>query len=283
MSARIIDGKAIAAEVCAEVAERIVRAGITPGFVDLLIGEDPASATYVRMKYRKAADLGIDAFDHFLPSTASQDEAMAIIEDLNADPKVHGIIVQSPLPKESPIDIFALQCATSPLKDVDGLHPENQGLLMVGKQRFVGATPAGVIELLKRSGISAEGAHAVVIGRSTLVTRPVANLLSQKVPGLNATVTVCHTGTKDLAHFTRDADILIAAAGAGPRITGDMIKPGATVIDVATRKGPDGKLIGDCDFDSVREVAGAITPVPGGVGPMTVAMLMQNVARAAGC
>jgi methylenetetrahydrofolate dehydrogenase (NADP+)/methenyltetrahydrofolate cyclohydrolase len=282
VTARIIDGKAIAAQVRAEVAERIKAAGVTPGFVDLLIGEDPASQTYVRMKYKTAGELGIDAFDHFLPATATREEALAIVEELNADPKVHGIIVQSPLPSESTIDIFELQRATSPLKDVDGLHPENQGLIAMGRPRFVPATPAGVVELLRRSGISAEGAHAVVIGRSTLVTRPLAVLLSAKQPGLNATVTVCHTGTKDLARFTRDADILIAAAGAGPRITADMVKPGATVIDVATRKGPDGKLIGDVEFASVSEVAGALTPVPGGVGPMTVAMLMHNVALAAG-
>lgn len=282
MGARIIDGKAIAAQVRAEVAERIEKAGVTPGFVDLLIGEDPASAMYVRMKYKAARELGIEAYDHLLPADASREEALKIIGDLNADPKVHGIIVQAPLPAGSPIDIVELQEATSPLKDVDALHPENQGMIALGRPRFIGGTPAGVIELLHRGGVEVEGAHAVVIGRSALVTRQLVNVLSTKAAGLNATVTVCHTGTRDLGHHTRQADILICAAGAGPRIGADMVKPGAAVIDVATRVGPDGKLFGDVVFDEVAEVAGAITPVPGGVGPMTVAMLMSNIARAAG-
>lgn len=281
MSARIIDGRAIAAGVRAEVAERVAKAGVTPGFVDVLIGDHPASATYVRMKYRAAREAGMEAFDHFLPATATREEALEIIGDLNADPKVHGIIVQSPLPAESPIDIFELQQATLPQKDVDGLHAENLGLLAMGRPRFVGATPAGVVELLHRSEIEVEGAHVVVVGRSVLVTRPLAMLLSLKRPGLNATVTVCHTGTRDLAAHTRRADILVAAAGRAGLITAEMVKLGAAVIDVGTNPGPDGTLIGDVDFEGVAEVAGAITPVPGGIGPMTVAMLLDNVARAA--
>ncbi len=282
MAARIIDGKAIAAKVRKEVAERVARAGVTPGFVDVLIGDDPASKVYVGMKYRAASECGMVAFDEFLPGSASLDQAMSLIERLNADPKIHGIIVQSPLPPESAIDIFELQKATSPLKDVDGLHPENQGLLMMGRARFVPATPAGVVELLHRGEVEVEGRHVVVIGRSNLVGRPLSVLLSTKGRGLNATVTLCHTGTKDVAQFTRDADIVVVAAGHAKALTADMVKPGVVVVDVGTNNDADGKLIGDVDFGPVSEIASAITPVPGGVGPMTVAMLMDNVARAAG-
>jgi len=282
MSARIIDGKAIAAQVRREVAERVARAGVTPGFVDVLIGEDPASKMYVGMKYKAAAECGMVAFDKFLLANASLDEALSLIEQLNADPAIHGIIVQSPLPPESPIDIFELQKATSPLKDVDGLHPENQGLLMMGRARFIPATPAGVLELLHRGEVEVEGRHVVVIGRSNLVGRPLSVLLSTKGRGLNATVTLCHTGTKDVGQFTREADIVIVAAGHANALTADMVKPGVVVIDVGTNNDAEGRLIGDVDFESVSEIASAISPVPGGVGPMTVAMLMDNVARAAG-
>ncbi|MGZ4103723.1 MAG: bifunctional 5,10-methylenetetrahydrofolate dehydrogenase/5,10-methenyltetrahydrofolate cyclohydrolase [Actinomycetota bacterium] len=283
MAARSIDGKASAAQVRKEGAERVARAGVTPGFVDVLVGEDPASKMYVGMKYKAAAECGMQAFDHFLPAHASLDDALKLIDELNDDPSVHGIIVQSPLPKESPIDIFELQQATSPLKDVDGLHPENQGLLMMGRARFAPATPAGVLELLHRGEVEVEGRHVVVVGRSNLVGRPLSVLLSTKARGLNATVTLCHTGTKDIGQYTRDADIVIVAAGHAKALTADMVRPGVVVIDVGTNKGPDGKLIGDVDFGPVSEVASAISPVPGGVGPMTVAMLMDNVARAAGC
>lgn len=282
MSAAIIDGRAIGAQVRAEVAERVRRAGVRPGFVDVLIGEDPASKKYVQLKYKAAAEAGMVAFDHFLPATTSVEEALEIIGRLNADPGVHGIIVQGPLPAESPIDIFALQSAISVHKDVDGLHPENQGLLAMGRPRFVPATPAGVAELLRRSGVALEGRHVVVVGRSTLVGRPLSILLSLKEPSLNATVTLCHTGTKDLAEHTRRADVLVAAAGRAGAITAGMVKPGAVVVDVGTNAGPGGKLVGDVDFERVREVASAITPVPGGVGPMTVAMLLSNCALAAG-
>jgi len=285
LTARIIDGKAIAQHVRADVGARVAalkeRYGVTPGFVDLLIGEDPASAMYVRMKYKAAHESGMQAFDRLLPATATRAEALGIIEDLNADPKVHGVIVQSPLPEESPIDIFDLQAAIAPEKDVDGLHPENQGLLAMGRPRYVPATPSGVVELLHRDAIAVEGRRVVVVGRSTLVGRPLSILLSQKGPGLNATVTLCHTGTKDLATETRRAEILVVAAGQAKSITADMVMPGAVVIDVGTNKGEDGKLVGDVDFDQVSKVAEAITPVPGGVGPMTIVMLLANTVRAA--
>ena len=283
VTGRIIDGKAIAAEIRAEVAERVhrlARRGVVPGFVDMLIGDDAASATYVRMKNKAAAEAGMQAFDRVLPATAPSSEALDIIEALNRDHHVHGVIVQSPLPAESPIDIFELQRAIAPSKDVDGLHPENQGLLALGRPRFVPATPAGVAELLRRSGIEVEGRHVVVVGRSSLVGRPLSILLSLKGPGLNATVTLCHTGTKDLAEETRRADVLVVAAGRAGAVTADMVKPGAAVIDVGTNRTDEG-LVGDVAFEEVREVAGAITPVPGGVGPMTVAMLLANTVTAA--
>ncbi len=284
MTATIIDGKRIAAEVRAEVAERVrglAARGVVPGFVDLLIGDDPASALYVGMKYKAAAEAGMNAFDQLLPAQVTQDQALEVIHRLNRDPQVHGVIVQSPLPDESAIDIFELQRAIDPEKDVDGLHPENQGLLAMGRPRYVPATPAGVVEMLHREGIAVEGRRVVVVGRSTLVGRPLSILLTLKGSGLNATVTLCHTGTKDLALETRRAEILVVAAGVPRAITADMVSPGAVVIDVGTNKGPDGKLVGDVDFDQVSKVAGAISPVPGGVGPMTVAMLMANVVTAA--
>jgi methylenetetrahydrofolate dehydrogenase (NADP+)/methenyltetrahydrofolate cyclohydrolase len=285
VTATIIDGKKIAAEVRAEVAERVralAARGTTPGFVDLLIGEDPASALYVGMKYKAAAEAGITAFDHLLPADAPLEQALEIIRGLNADPNVHGIIVQSPLPKESPIDIFELQRAIDPEKDVDGLHPENQGLLAMGRPRYVPATPLAVVELLRRQGIEVAGKRTVVVGRSNLVGRPLSILLSLKEPpGMNATVTLCHTGTNRLDLETRRAQVLVVAAGIPKGITANMVTADAVVIDVGTNKGPDGKLVGDVDFEHVRNFAGAITPVPGGVGPMTVAMLMSNVATAA--
>ncbi len=284
MTAKIIDGRSIAAQVRSEVAVR-ARAlrdrGVVPGFVDLLIGADPASSTYVRMKNKAARELGMEAFDRLLPAEAGRDEALGIVSQLNEDRSVHGVIVQSPLPAESPIDIFELQAAIAPEKDVDGLHPENQGLLAMGRPRFVPATPAGVVEMLHREGIEVEGRRVVVVGRSNLVGRPLSILLSLKEPGLNATVTLCHTGTKDLSLETRRADILVVAAGRAGSVTADMVSPGAVVIDVGTNRGPDGKLVGDVDFDRVSKVAGAITPVPGGVGPMTVAMLLMNTVTAA--
>src|SRR5438445_987554 len=284
MTAKIIDGKAIAAEVRAEVAERVRKLGergIQPGFVDLLIGDDAASATYVRMKNKASAEVGMRAFDHTLPADATLEQTLDIIGKLNDDPNVHGVLVQSPLPPGSPIDILDLQRAIQPTKDVDGLHPENQGLLAMGRPRFVPATPAGVVELLRRSDIDPSGKRVVIVGRSTLVGRPLSILLSSKGEGLNATVTICHTGTKDLAVETLRADILIVAAGHARAVTGDMVSPGAVVIDVGTNRAENGTLVGDVDFDQVSKVASAITPVPGGVGPMTVAMLLSNTVLAA--
>jgi methylenetetrahydrofolate dehydrogenase (NADP+)/methenyltetrahydrofolate cyclohydrolase len=284
VTAKIIDGKAIAAEVRAEVAERarkLAERGVQPGFVDLLIGDDPASATYVRMKNKAATEAGMRAFEHTLPAESTLEQALDLIDKFNADPDVHGAMVQGPMPPGSPIDLFDLQRAIAPAKDVDGLHPENQGLLAMGRPRFVPATPAGVVELLKRADIDVAGKRVVVVGRSTLVGRPLSILLSMKGEGLNATVTLCHTGTKDLTIETLRAEILIVAAGHARAVTGDMVAPGAVVIDVGTNRGEDGKLTGDVDFDQVSKVASAITPVPGGVGPMTVAMLMQNVVLAA--
>jgi methylenetetrahydrofolate dehydrogenase (NADP+) / methenyltetrahydrofolate cyclohydrolase len=279
MTARIIDGKAIAAQVRAEVAERVKKLGRTPGLAAVLVGDDPASHVYVRGKRKAAAEVGMTSIDSDLSADISMDTLLEAVASLNADPAVTGIIVQIPLPKH--LDAIAAQEAIDPLKDVDGLHPENQGLLMLGRPRFVPATPAGVVQLLHRSGISVEGAHVVVLGRSNLVGRPLSVLLSQKAKGLNATVTLCHTGTRDAGAYTREADIVVVAAGVPKALTADMVKPGATVIDVGTNRGPDGKLIGDVDFGPVSEVAGAITPVPGGVGPMTIAMLLSNTAEAA--
>src|SRR5436309_6195473 len=248
MSATIIDGKAIAAEVRAEVAERVRKLeerGVQPGFVDLLIGEDPASGTYVRMKNKAAAEAGMRAFEHSLPADASLEQALELLERFNAGPNIHGAMVQGPMPPGSPIDILELQRAVSPQKDVDGLHPENQGLLAMGRPRFVPATPAGVVELLRRSGIEAAGKRVVVVGRSTLVGRPLSILLSSKGPGLNATVTLCHTGTKDLTVEPLRAEILVVASGRARSITGDMVAPGAVVIDVGINRGDDGKRVGD--------------------------------------
>lgn len=281
--AQIIDGRALAAQVRAEVAERVAAAGAKPGFVDLLVGDDPASVQYVGMKNRAAEQAGMAWFDRRLPADATQQQIIGAIEEMNADPAIHGILVQLPLPAGNTADAFAVVSAIDAAKDVDGLTPLSQGLLSMGQPAFAPATPLAVIECLSRSQIPVEGAHVVVIGRSLLLGRPLSIMLSTKAPGLNATVTLCHTGTKDLGAHTRTADIIVAAAGSANSVTADMVKPGAAVIDCGTNRNADGKTVGDVDFDAVREVAGWITPVPGGVGPLTVAMLMHNVARAAGC
>lgn len=279
MTARILDGKAIAAQVRAEVAERVAALGRKPGLAAVLVGDDPASHIYVGSKRKAAAEVGIASIDADLPATVSMGDLLSTIEELNGNPEVTGIIVQLPLPEG--LDAIAAQEAIDPRKDVDGLHPENQGLLMLGRPRFVPATPAGIVEILLRSGIEVEGRHVVVVGRSNLVGRPLSVLLGLKAPGLNATVTSVHTGTKDVGAFTRRADILVVAAGRARSVTAEMVAPGAVVVDVGMNRGPDGRLVGDVDFDAVKEVASAITPVPGGVGPMTVAMLLSNTARAA--
>lgn len=279
MTARILDGKAIAAQVRADVAATVATLDRKPGLAAVLVGDDPASHVYVGGKRKMAAEIGMVSVDADLPADTTMDRLLGTIRDLNDNPDVTGIIVQLPLP--SHLDAVVAQEAVDPRKDVDGLHPENQGLLMLGRPRFVPATPSGVVEILRRSSIEVDGAHVVVVGRSNLVGRPLAVLLGQKADGLNATVTLVHTGTRDVAAFTRQADIVVVAAGRAGSLTGSMIKPGATVIDVGTNRGPDGKLIGDADFASVSQVAGAITPVPGGVGPMTIAMLLKNTALAA--
>jgi methylenetetrahydrofolate dehydrogenase (NADP+)/methenyltetrahydrofolate cyclohydrolase len=282
MTARVIDGRVMAAQVRAEVKARVERSGVCPGFVDLLVGDDPASVQYVGMKNRAAESAGMVAFDRRLPADATQQQILDALRELNEDPNIHGILVQLPLPKGNAADPFAVVAAIDARKDVDGLGPVSQGLLAMGRPGFVPATPLGVLELLRRSEISIEGQHAVVIGRSLLLGRPLSILLSQKEPGLNATVTLCHTGTKDLAEHTRRADVIVAAAGSANTVTADMVKAGAVVIDCGTNKLADGRTVGDVDFEAVKEVAGWITPVPGGAGPMTVAMLLENVARAAG-
>jgi methylenetetrahydrofolate dehydrogenase (NADP+) / methenyltetrahydrofolate cyclohydrolase len=275
MSARIIDGNATAAEerkrITAEVAELAAK-GIVPGLAAVLVGDDPASHVYVNGKERDCQAVGMRSLGARLPAGITQDELHAEIDRLNKDPDVSGIIVQMPLPDH--LDAITAQERIDPDKDVDGLHPINAGRLLRGDPLFVPATPLGVQVLLTRYGIPIAGADVVIVGRSQLVGRPLAALLCLR--GINATVTVCHTGTRDLAAHTRRADIVVVAAGAPRTLTADMVRPGATVIDVGISRASDGKLVGDVDFDAVAEVAGAITPVPGGVGPMTRVMLLHN-------
>lgn len=288
MSAEIIDGKKTAAEVTAAVQKRVdaLKArGIQPGVAVVLAGEDPASQVYVRNKIKKCAELGIYSKRVDLPADTTMEKMLSVLADLNADPAIHGILVQFPPPKQ--LDQEAIIAAISPEKDVDCFCERNVGRILIGKTGgFLPCTPAGVMELLKAYHIDPKGKHAVVVGRSNIVGKPLAALLMQKAAGANATVTVVHSGTPDLARYTRDADILIAALGKANFLTGDMIKPGAVVIDVGINRIPGAepgktKLAGDVDFESAKEVAGFITPVPGGVGPMTIAMLMNNVVRAA--
>jgi len=286
MTARLIDGKAISADIRGEVkeaAERLRAKGIVPGLATVLVGNDPASAKYVSMKRKKCAEVGIESFHHELPHEATQEQVLELVTRLGADPAVHGILVQLPLPKQ--IDEPTILNAVPLAKDVDGFHPLNIGALaMKGRDpAFVPCTPNGVIELLDRSGTEISGANAVVLGRSNIVGMPVALLLV----GRNATVTICHSRTQNLPEVTARADILIAAIGRAHFVTSDMVKPGATVIDVGTNVIDDAsrksgkRLVGDVDFGAVQEIAGAITPVPGGVGPMTIAMLLQNTVRSA--
>ncbi|MBW3589998.1 MAG: bifunctional 5,10-methylenetetrahydrofolate dehydrogenase/5,10-methenyltetrahydrofolate cyclohydrolase [Actinobacteria bacterium] len=277
----MIDGKQIAREIRENLkteVEELKNRGVTPGLAAVLVGEDEASKVYVAGKEKAAAEAGMASFVHRLPASTSQEELLALIDELNRDDRVHGILVQMPLPKG--LDEVVAQDAVDPRKDVDGLHPENAGLLSLGRPRFVPCTPLGVKVLLERSGTKVEGAKVVVVGRSNLVGRPVSILLSHKADGANATVTLCHTGTTNLEEHTREADIVVVAAGKPAAVTGAMIKPGATVIDVGINR-VEGKLVGDVDFESASEIAGAITPVPGGVGPMTIAMLLSNTVRAA--
>lgn len=276
MTAKLIDGKQIALEIRAEVKDEtseLIDKGVTPGLATVLVGDDPASAVYVRSKRKACADAGIKAWDHDLAAGTSQNDLLDLLADLNADAAVHGILVQLPLPEH--IEEQAVLEAVSPEKDADGFHPTNLGRLLSGRRLVAPATPAGIQELLLRANIETSGAEVVVVGRSNIVGKPLAALMMQKGAGANATVTVCHTGTRDLSEHTRKADILVAAIGRAHAITGQMVKPGATVIDVGINRTDDG-LVGDVDFESAKEVAGAITPVPGGVGPMTIAMLLRN-------
>ncbi len=278
MTAHIIDGKAIAQEVRAEwkiCADALKARGITPGLAVIIVGEDPASKVYVGNKVKACAELGLHSEHIALPADTSESTLLAKIAELNANPAIHGFLVQLPLPKHINSDKVLL--AISPNKDVDGFHPINVGALVIGNTLFPPCTPWGAMKLLEKSGVSIEGKHAVVVGRSNIVGKPMALMLLQQ----NATVTICTSKTVDLARYTRDADILVVATGKPQMITGDMIKPGAAVIDVGINRLPNGKLVGDVDFDSAKEVAGWITPVPGGVGPMTITMLLANTVQAA--
>jgi len=278
VSAKVIDGKAVAAKVRervrSEVAEYADANGSAPGLATVLVGDDPASQIYVRNKHKACEEAGMRSLDHQLPATTGEDELLELVQRLNDDDEVDGILVQLPVPEQ--IDPDAVLATLDPAKDVDGLTPTNAGLLASGAPGLVPCTPAGVMELLRHEGVELEGAEAVVVGRSNLVGRPVASLLL----GANATVTTCHSRTRDLAALCARADVLVAAVGSARLLGADAVKPGATVIDVGMNRTDDG-LAGDVDFEAAREVAGAITPVPGGVGPMTIAMLLVNTLAAA--
>lgn len=286
MSATIIDGKAIAAQVRGEVAEKVsaLKAkGITPCLAVILVGENPASVSYVTGKQKALAEVGMADRSLHLPESTTEEELLKIIDDLNKDTTVHGILVQLPLPEH--INEEKVLLAIDPEKDVDGFHPMNVGNLVIGKKAFLPCTPHGIIVLLEKMGIETRGKHAFVIGRSNIVGKPVSLLLARKET--NCTVTICHTGTKNMAEMTRQADILIAATGRPHTVTKDMVKPGAVVIDVGVNRIPDDtkksgfRLTGDCDYADLLETASFITPVPGGVGPMTIAMLMFNTLESA--
>ena len=282
MTARIIDGKATAAAQREQVATQVrdlAERGVVPGLAAILVGEDPASHVYVNGKERDCQAVGMRSLGARLPADITQDELHAEVDRLNSDPEVSGIIVQMPLPGH--LDAVAAQERIDPVKDVDGLHPVNAGRLLRGDPFLVPATPLGCQVLLATHDIDVRGANVVIIGRSQLVGRPLAMLLSLKADGANATVTMCHTGTVDVGEHTRRADIVVVATGVPHTLTADMVKPGATVIDVGINRAEDGSLFGDVDYDEVAEVAGAITPVPGGVGPMTRAMLLHNTLLAA--
>lgn len=285
--AELINGSGIAKQIREEITREVERlkeeTGKIPGLAVVLVGEDPASQVYVGMKEKACRKAGINSIEHRLPADTPEGELLQLVEKLNDDPAVNGILVQLPLPEQ--IDETRVLNAIAPEKDVDGFHPANVGKLMLGEETFLPCTPHGIQELLLRSNIPIEGQHVVVVGRSNIVGKPVSMILVQKKKGANATVTICHTRTKDMAFHTRQADILIVAAGRPRVVTADMVKEGAVVIDVGVNevgRTPDGKrlLAGDVDFESVKEKARAVTPVPGGVGPMTIAMLLQNTLKA---
>jgi len=278
MPAKLIDGKSVAAAVRAALKSRVAALaarGVRPGLAAILAGADPASRVYVRNKARACEDTGLHSEVHEFPEPVSESVLLERIGKLNADPRIHGVLVQLPLP--GGLDANRVLAAISPAKDVDGFHAESLGALVQGRPGFVPGTPGGVMALLEHAGLPLAGRHAVIVGRSTIVGKPMALLLLQK----DATVTICHSKTPDLGAVTRGADILVAAVGRAKLITGAMVKPGACVIDVGINRTAEGKLAGDVDFESVQDVAGWISPVPGGVGPMTVAMLMVNTVKAA--
>ncbi|MDQ6736652.1 MAG: bifunctional 5,10-methylene-tetrahydrofolate dehydrogenase/5,10-methylene-tetrahydrofolate cyclohydrolase [Gemmatimonadota bacterium] len=289
MPAELIDGASIAARIRSEISAEVATlkgAGVVPKLTVVLVGDDPASTVYVAAKGKACIEVGMHEETIVLPASTTQEELMVLLDSLNADPLVHGILVQSPFPPH--IDASSVIRRIDPAKDVDGFHPLNVGKLLTGdRDGFAPCTPAGIQELIRVSGIETHGAHCVVVGRSNIVGKPMAALMLQDGTAANATVTVCHRYTRDLASYTRTADILITAVGKPGLITADMVKPGAAVLDVGITRIPDAtrksgtRLTGDVDFAAVREVAGHITPVPGGVGPMTIAMLLRNTVRAA--
>ncbi len=288
MSARLLDGKQIAADMREEMRQEVAdltNLGIVPGLGVVLVGDDPASHSYVTAKAKACAETGIFSDDHRLPASTTQDDLLALIARLNRDPRLHGILVQLPLPRH--IDENAVLLAVDPDKDVDGFHPLNVGRMIAGQPTFLPCTPHGVLHMLARSGITIEGAHAVIVGRSQIVGKPLANLLMRKNGLGNATVTVCHTRSRDIGALTRQADILVAAAGQPQTITADMVRDGAVVVDVGVNRIVDAsrkkgyRLVGDVDFETVSRKAGWITPVPGGVGPMTITMLLYNTIESA--
>ncbi|MCD6175645.1 MAG: bifunctional methylenetetrahydrofolate dehydrogenase/methenyltetrahydrofolate cyclohydrolase FolD [Planctomycetes bacterium] len=288
MTAQIIDGKQVAAEMRAELKEKVAELktqGVTPGLAVVLVGEDPASKSYVTAKERACEEIGVFSNDNRLVADTQEEDLLALIDKLNKDPKINGILVQLPLPKH--IDEDKILLAIDPAKDVDGFHPVNVGKMVVGQDAFLPCTPHGIIQLLLRSNVKLEGAEVVIVGRSNIVGKPLASMLIQKSPTGNATVTVCHTRTKNMAEHVKRADIVIAAAGWPNTITADMVKDGAVVIDVGVNRVEDAtkkrgyRLAGDVDFEAVKEKASLITPVPGGVGPMTITMLLYNTVQSA--
>ena len=289
MTAKLINGNEIARQIREELKKETehLKSGhnVVPGLVTILVGQNPASLSYVTAKQKTSKELGFYSVQDNQPETVSEGDLLALIEKYNRDPKIHGILVQLPLPKH--INETKVLLAIDPKKDVDGFHPINVGKLMIGEADYLPCTPAGIQQLLIRTGVETSGAEVVVVGRSNIVGKPIANILLQKQKGANATVTVCHTGSKNMEFHTKRADILIVAAGKPNAITADMVKEGAVVIDVGVNRigmTPEGKakLCGDVDFENVKEKASAITPVPGGVGPMTITMLMMNTVKAAG-
>lgn len=282
MAATILDGKTMSQQIRAEIAQQVAdftrETGVTPCLTAVLVGDDPGSQVYVRNKEKACLQAGIAGNVHRLPASTTTDELLALIARLNADPGVHGLLVQLPLPKGC--DETRVLLAVDPMKDVDAFHPENVGRIVQGRPRFLPCTPHGVRQMLTRSGIAIAGKHVVVVGRSDIVGKPMAIMLMRRGEGGDATVTVCHSRTRDLAAITRLADILIVAIGRPRFITADMVRPGAVVVDVGMNRTEEG-LCGDVDFAAVREVAGAITPVPGGVGLLTVTMLLHNTLQAA--